>query len=354
MMKVPRERPPRTHVFIVDGTLSTLDDGCQTHAGQLYHLLKSHQSGARRTVTYHAGVQGTGWRRWARAALGIGVNDAIRLGYATLASRYRPGDQIFLFGYSRGAYAVRSLAGLIGKVGLLRQDQAAERRVRRAFRHYRCGDFCSSSISAFRRAHCHDHTPITAICCWDTVKSLGLPFPVLSRFYPMATEFHDHELGPSVKAAFHALALDEDRTAYRPILWRCNGDWNGTLEQVWFAGAHGDVGGERGCDDAAAPLSNLSMIWMLERAERSGLALPEGWREALAADHTAPMVGCRTGIARLFLLRAPRAYAPGIHGQSLHPSVAERMSEVPGYVPRAVTQSDPFQTLASSATSEAS
>lgn len=347
------QRMSRTHVYIVDGTLSRLDYGCQTHAGRLYHLLKNELSGTIRTVSYNAGVQGNGWQRWTRAALGIGVNDAILEGYSTLASRYRPGDRIFLLGYSRGAYAVRSLAGLICKVGLLRHDEATERRIQRAFRYYR-GNRISKAADAFREAHCHPDTPIAFLGCWDTVKALGLPYPVLSRVFPMATEFHDHELGPSVEAAFHALALDEDRNAYAPILWEKAEDWHGTLEQAWFAGAHGDIGGERNCDDAPIPLNNLSFVWMLKNAAKCGLELPDEWQSEFMTDPSAPMVGCRSGINRLFVLRQPRTCTLGLHGQTLHTSVAARMGALPSYVPLALAPMTPDQARTSAITSNAS
>ncbi|MFT7027106.1 MAG: hypothetical protein ACJAVS_001329, partial [Paracoccaceae bacterium] len=102
--------PPRTHVFIIDGTLSSTEHGQETHAGALWRLLTEGGATARQSVGYHPGVQGVGLRRWFRAATGAGLNDAIRTGYGYLASHWRPGDTILLFGYSRGAYAARSLA----------------------------------------------------------------------------------------------------------------------------------------------------------------------------------------------------------------------------------------------------
>lgn len=323
--------PPRALIFIVDGTLSRLDPGRETHAGALMKLLTGGKARSGLRVGYHPGVQGRGLKRWLRAASGLGINDAICAGYAMLASRWRPGDRIFLFGYSRGAYAVRSLAGLIDRVGLLRRDQALERNVDRAFRLYRDGD--PDAAARFARRHCHPRADVEMIGVWDTVRALGLPYPILSRLHPMATEFHDHALGGHIRNAFQALALDEDRAAFAPVLWRLPAEFPGRVEQLWFPGAHADVGGEVGRMPAARPLANLSAVWMLERAEAAGLPLPPDWRDRFPTDPTAPMLGCRRGLARFFLLRRPRRVG-AFDGEDLHPSVAERLERT-GWRPRA-------------------
>ena len=327
-------RQPRSHVFIVDGTLSRVDDvDCITHAARLHAMLASGKTGVRQSLGYHRGVQGIGLSKWIDAAIGRGFNRSVISGYATLASRYEPGDRIFLFGFSRGAYAARSIAGLIDQIGLLKKEAATERRVRRAFRYYQQGKQ-SAAREAFSREYCHPEVEIACIGVWDTVKALGLPYPLLSRFFPMATEFHDHSLGDSVRSAFQALATDEDRTAYAPILWE-RSDWGGQLEQMWFPGAHGDIGGERNCLIDPIPLTNLSFIWLVERAISQGLLVPEGWQDAYPTDATVPMVGSRSGINRLFLMRRPRQARIGHDGQMVHESVLDRHEQVRGYQPLA-------------------
>ena len=130
-------RMPRNHVIIIDGTMCALTpSGYETNAGLSYNLVC--ETGAA-CVHYEPGIQ---WRDWTSAlevALGRGINEQIRRAYGVLASRYRPGDRIYLIGYSRGAYAVRSLAGVIDKVGLLRAEQATMRNIRQAYRHYQHG-----------------------------------------------------------------------------------------------------------------------------------------------------------------------------------------------------------------------
>ena len=325
-------RRPRVHVFIVDGTLSTLEPGRETHAGRLFKLLGEGGRRADLALDHHPGVQGRGPRGWLRAAIGLGLNDAILDGYARLSSRWRPGDRIFLYGYSRGAYAVRSLAGLIGFVGLLRPERAIHRRVQRAFRLYESGD--AERAAGFRALHGHDaRASIDLVGVWDTVKALGIPWPGLSFLHPMATEFHDHRLGAHVGHGLHALALDEDRVAFRPETWRLDQQRPGRVEQVWFPGGHGDVGGHVGGFEAARPLADLSLAWMLERSEALGLPLPETWRDHVHPDAAAPMRGARRGSGRMFVIRERRRVRPE-NGEVLHPSVALRMVRL-GYVPRA-------------------
>lgn len=327
------QRPPRNLVFICDGTLSSQTKGEETNAGHLWRLLSDYGQGEDQVFEYDPGIQGTGWRKWINAASGMGVNVSICRGYAFLASHYQPGDRIFLFGFSRGAYAVRSLAGMIGNIGLIKGNYATERYVRLAFRYYEVG---SNSMARrhFSQHRCHSGVEIEMLGIWDTVKSLGLPYPLLNRLAPMATEFHDDQLGRHIRHGYHALAIDEDRTSYSPLLWSRSPNWHGRLEQVWFPGAHGDVGGEVRSFPAARPLANLSLNWMLRRANQCSLKLPDGWATRFPEDPAAPMMGCRSGIARLFISRSPRRVGHR-DGESVHRSISARKSSIPSYTPRA-------------------
>ncbi|NIZ15677.1 DUF2235 domain-containing protein, partial [Phaeobacter sp. HF9A] len=131
---------------------------------------------------------------------------------------------------------------------------------------------------------------------------------------------HDHRLSPLVKAGYQALALDETREVYAPVLWQTEPDFEGQIEQVWFRGAHGDIGGQLGGDEAARPLANIPLVWMLERAEMSGLPLPRDWRMRFPVDPDAPSVGTWSGWGKIFLLRRRRIVGRD-PSEKIHPSV---------------------------------
>lgn len=305
--------------MIIDGTMNSLIPGQDSNAGILCRLLREPGLPGRRSVYYTRGLQWRGWRRSLEIVRGAGIDDQIMRAYGYLASRYRPGDRIFLFGYSRGAYAVRSLAGVIDRVGLVRHEEATERNVRLAYRAYRMGPE-NHAARAFASRYCHPETPIEMVGVWDTVKALGLRLPYLERLTDKAYAFHNHQLGPSIRHGFHALALDETRLAFAPVLWECPPGWEGNIEQMWFRGAHADIGGQVGAVTEARPLANIPLVWMLDRAEALGLSLPHGWRDRFPCDPSAPMVGTWRGWGRL-LLRRERRIVGRDRSEQLHPSV---------------------------------
>ena len=124
----------------------------------------------------------------------------------------------------------------------------------------------------------------------------------------------------AVSSPLHALALNETRQAYEPVMWRTNDGWSGNVEQVWFRGTHGDVGGQIAGQEAVRPLSNIPLVWMLERAEACGLTLPPNWRARFPMDVTAPSIGNWRGWGKLFLLRRKRVVGTD-PSERLHDSV---------------------------------
>jgi uncharacterized protein (DUF2235 family) len=283
--------------------MSSLDPGSETNAGRAYRLCR--EMGSQLSIYYEPGLQWNDWRSAWDVMMGRGINRQIRRAYGYLASRYRPGDKIFLMGYSRGAYAVRSLAGVVDCMGLLKAQLATERNIRDVYRHYESG-LDSPAARAFSQAKCLQNVEIEMIGVWDTVKALGLNMPLLWRFSEKSHAFHNHELSHNVKAGFHALALHETRDAYKPVLWTSPEGYTGRVEQVWFAGTHGDVGGQLNGFEEARPLSNIPLIWMLERAQLAALPLPEGWAKRFPRDVTAPMLGTFRGYGKWFISRRPR------------------------------------------------
>jgi uncharacterized protein (DUF2235 family) len=212
-------------------------------------------------------------------------------GYRFLAETFGPGDQIYLFGFSRGAYTARSLAGLIRNCGILRRENAD--RVDEAFALYR--DRTSQThpralaSQIFREMYAHDDDEIYFIGVWDTVGALGIPTELpgwewLSERLTGWEEmwgFHDTRLSSHVKFAYHALAIDETREPFKPTMWTQDDAAHGqTLEQVWFAGVHTEVGG----GSADASLSDIALLWMVEKAKECGLAVKPGYLALGAPD----------------------------------------------------------------------
>lgn len=310
------------HVVLLDGTMSSLAAGEESNVGLIYKLLEEVSGSGRVSLYYEAGTQWSDWSKTLDVIEGRGINRRIRRAYGWLASRYRPGDRIFLIGYSRGAFAVRSLAGVIDRVGLLRQEEAIERMVQQAFRHYQINNG-GEAREVFSDLHCRRDVPIEMIGCFDTVKSLGLRAPFVWKWSEIRHSFHNHQLGHHIRHGFHALALDETREAFRPILWECEPDRAGSVEQVWFRGSHSDVGGQLAGYHTSRPLANIPLTWMLERIERCGLPLPVGWRQRFPTDSDAPSVGTWTGWGKIFLARKKRVFGTD-PTESVHPSAEGR------------------------------
>lgn len=320
-----RHRGKATHVVILDGTMSSLEPGRETNAGITFKLLREVSGRANLTVHYEAGIQ---WRDWSGTwgvMTGKGINRQIERAYGVVASRYRPGDEIILIGYSRGAYAVRSLAGVIDLVGLVKADCATVRAVRQAYRHYRTGAR-GPVAQTFRELYCHPNVQIEAVAVWDTVKALGLRLPIVWRWAQANHDFHNHALGAHVRHGFHALAMDERREAYAPVMWACPPGWKGHMEQVWFRGNHGDVGGQVGDYPWARPLANIPLVWMLDRLAACNVPLPDGWRGRFEQDAGAPSMGNWRGWSKIFLSRRRRIIGRDL-SERLHESVTGDVPE---------------------------
>jgi hypothetical protein len=186
----------------------------------------------------------------------------VRDAYAFLAANYCEGDEIFLFGFSRGAYTARSVAGIIGWVGLIHKGDMDDFAL--LWEGYRLR---ARPQQPDVRTHFPDRyaiVPIKCVAVWDTVGALGIPGhlgDMFTQFY----QFQDTNLGPHIENAFHALALDEHREDFLPTLWSKlpNAPATQRLEQVWFPGAHSNVGGGY----AEHGLSDVALAWMADRIE---------------------------------------------------------------------------------------
>jgi uncharacterized protein (DUF2235 family) len=280
---------PKRIVICADGTWNVPKEvqpggDAPTNVWLLYQLVKDVDAdGTPQLKYYHAGVgtKRTWLRRVTDGATGRGLSDNMRDAYAFLVDHYNPGDHVYLFGFSRGAYTVRTLAGMIRNSGIVDRAKYAgraqemEKAMEAAYELYRLrtDDTAPAAPRAreFRAAHSHPDFYISCIGVWDTVGSLGVPVESkltspLQWFNERVAGFHDVTLSGYVDCAFHALAIDERRGPFKPTLWNQKADARAAgqiLEQVWFAGVHSDVGGgypwnERG-------LANVTLRWMLNR-----------------------------------------------------------------------------------------
>ena len=274
-------------------------------------------------VYYDPGIGTGGWeyqeesgklRALGDQATGYGLQKNVEDAYRYLMGCYEEGDHVYLFGFSRGAFTVRSLAGMLFRCGLL--GAGHHNLVEHASKIYNTGgdeDVAAGFREAFGR-----RCPIRFIGVWDTVESLVLN---------AGKRFHDATLNPDVRFGCHAVAIDEKRRDFPPCLWdESNAGPAQCIEQVWFAGSHSDVGGwyeERG-------LANIALHWMLGRAAACGMRIRErvlAERRPDAHDRLHP------SHAGFWKIRGSRTRKIP-EGVRIHRSVFERMDNPDnGYTP---------------------
>lgn len=264
-------------IVCCDGTWNKLDAQCPTNVVKIAQVIKPIASdGLHQIVFYEEGL-GTQWYdKLPGGALGWGIDQNIQNAYRFLCLNYMPGDEIYLFGFSRGAYTVRSLAGLIYCSGLLSRPHICK--APEAYEMYRDRNIRPRDKTAkkFRKSY-GEQVPITLLGCWDTVGSLGIPdlLPnlqiddVLNAKY----KFHDCELSCIIQHALHAVAIDELRKSFDVTEMKKSENINAQnqkLRQVWFPGSHGCIGG--GTDEHRG-LSDGALLWMIEQIGEMGLKL---------------------------------------------------------------------------------
>jgi uncharacterized protein (DUF2235 family) len=315
-------------VICCDGTWNRLGGARPTNVTRLTRALLPH--GPDGTVQAIVHVDGVGAGRGTGAiaqaidrafggAFGSGLNDRIREAYRFLVLNYRPGDEIYVFGYSRGAYTARALVGLIRNCGVLERPhagliEAAMTLYRRpgadpgpgekrkpddpnslTFRAaYSAHVTTGAGELDWRRARGYpepDTAPVPLavhyIGVWDTVGQLGIPSGLsLASLVNRGKRFHDTNLSSTVHAARHAVAIDENRANFGPTTWDNIADFADTRRhfEAWFPGDHGSVGG----GGEVTGLSTGALLWVLEGAMELGLAVDAGaldeWRREVAFD----------------------------------------------------------------------
>ncbi len=261
-------------VICCDGTWQQLSSSYPTNVVKIAQAVKPiAQDGISQIVYYGEGIGTTSGEldKLTGGAFGWGIDQSIKNAYRFLCLNYVEGDEIYLFGFSRGAYTVRSLAGFIYCSGLLNRQQISH--IPEAYELYRDRkSYPSDSASKEFRSKYGENVPITVLGCWDTVGELGVPdqIPLLpiDDWINAKYKFHDTQLNRKIQNAFHAVAMDERSKAFDVTRMRVSDNAATKLSQVWFPGTHGCVGG--GTEDLRG-LSDGALQWMMERTKQVGL-----------------------------------------------------------------------------------
>jgi uncharacterized protein (DUF2235 family) len=263
-------------VCFFDGTWNKPEDADPTNVVKLQRVIPPVDGGGiAQVVHYELGIAteaALGDLTFAVGAIGFGVGSRIQGGYRFLCENYEDGDEIYLVGFSRGAFEARSLAGLIALAGIARS--AAPEASHEVWDCYESNKLARNParVKALRAA-AHFPVRIKCVAVWDTIGNLGIPF-VRKSLIKELLAFHDTKLAPTVDVGLHALSIDEPRGPFSPTLWTLK---KGTalppgqiVEQVWFPGCHANIGG--GYKNCA--LSDIALLWMAERlTQTTGLAV---------------------------------------------------------------------------------
>ena len=324
-------------IVCCDGTWNTANQESggvptPTNVRKLYNALaETDRDGNEQRRYYHPGVgtEGNAFARVTGGAYGRGISSNVKSGYEWLGRNFEPGDEIYLFGFSRGAFTVRSLAGMIGSGGLVDLEGVESSKG---------WDYVDAIYDeGYRKQRGHqpdgarfhevgDSKFIKLIGAWDTVGALGIPndLEVLNLFDdPTKWAFHDLSLGHIVHAARHAVALDERRSSFTPTLW----DEDARVRQIWFPGVHSDVGGGY----AETGLSDGALRWMIEESDSLGLNFNQWMVDAIRPDPSGVMHDSFSGMFKALRSR-PRAIpaiTPDAEGETLHASALLRQAQPP-------------------------
>jgi uncharacterized protein (DUF2235 family) len=306
MANMVSTRAGKRLALFLDGTWNKVSDN--TNVWRLRSLFAPVGTDGVEQRAYYSTGLGTRFGEKVRGGMfGSGIDTAIRSAYEWLIENYEPGDEIFIFGFSRGAYTARSLSGFVSKCGLLRRGaplgvnqlwkryrRSGAKTIRALIDGERGGDefrFEENWMLKYAQV-----VPIKFIGVFDTVGALGVPFPIYRRLKGEAYPFLNTGLRQNNENAFHALAIDEHRKAFAPTLWSNMGATSAKprpidrTEQRWFVGAHANVGGGRFNDS----LAQLPLKWLEDKATKLGLA----FKDEFAAEPDAAMAPITDSYAR--------------------------------------------------------
>ncbi len=344
-------------IICSDGTGNSGGKTRDTNIWRIFNAVDRNVPDCKQITYYDDGV-GTSSLKLLRllgGAFGWGFSRNVRQAYEFLAKNYEAGDKVFLFRFSRGAFTVRSLAGVVGHCGLVKRN----RLIGKSYRQRK--KLLKKIISRYRDTRnepCvrYQKVDIHFIGVWDTVDAVGAPFDGLKRFIGFVTrhllqkrlwKFRDQKLGKHVHNAYHALSLDDERKTFHPLVWEhdnsppskecspSNGEQQ-HIEQVWFAGVHSNVGGSYPKDS----MSLVSLDWMMGAAEKCELKFIAGQHADYRknADVHGKMYDSRTGLG-MFYRPTLRKIEQGV----IHHSVFERIKRcTDNYAPKIIREEIPL------------
>ena len=309
-------------VVFSDGTGQEGGKGYNTNVYKLYNMVEDLTEN--QTAFYDRGL-GTGWRRFTGNVAGMGISQNIYECYKFIFDNYLAGDDIFLFGFSRGATTVRSLSAFIHLFGIL--PKSRPELIKQAYKIYKIEDSVERKQRAddFVSRHHNQWVKIKFLGVWDTVDALGLPLKKLNTFIdwmPMFRhKFHNLTLSESVEHARQALAIDDERLIFHPKIWDKEIKAYQTMKQVWFCGMHTDVGGGY----KEQELSDIPLLWLIEEAKKASLKIYPKHKVILNPDPNGFMHDSRKGFPNTLYVKKVREWNPETHGKPVvHESVLMR------------------------------
>jgi uncharacterized protein (DUF2235 family) len=284
--------------------------------------------GEAQVVFYDWGVAtGNGLGVVGGGAFGKGIDRNIRDGYRFVIHNYAHGDKLWFFGFSRGAYTVRSLVGLIRNAGILSKRNSD--RIPDAYALYRSSTKPDAQKSKDFRAAYSRESKIHFLGAFDTVGALGIPCGLgFGRRNEQKYGFHDTQVSSRVRNAYHALAIDEKRKSFVPTIWRTKPS-STTSEQAWFAGVHGDVGG----DYPDTGLADHALEWLVGKAVDVGLSVNQSYLRSLRNPASNETLHNSYTLKWKPLGKRKRALLATSADEVIHPSARRRWNERPGYRP---------------------
>lgn len=327
---------PKNIVVFSDGTGQEGGKGNNTNVYKLFNMVEDRTENQ---ISFYDRGLGTGWRKITGNISGMGISRNIYECYKFVFENYLAGDNIFLFGFSRGATTVRSLSSFIHYFGIL--PKSRPELIKQAYKIYKISDSKERKKRAdelVARNH-NQWCKIKFIGVWDTVDALGLPIKkldVLVDWIPFFRhKYHNLLLSESVEHARQALAIDDERLTFHPKIWDKELKPYQTMKQVWFSGMHTDVGGGY----KEEQLSDIPLIWMIEEAKKFGLKLYPKHKVKTQPDANGIMHNSRKGFPGSLFRKKTRSWNSESHGKPLiHQSALLRKlnqhnTESPPYKP---------------------